>query len=107
MRQIKESDWKILRKIHTDAVERFCERILLEIEQIQSDSTKSFHQRYLEVFAFLRRRDKEIALTFDNPRRSTALQQLTAMKVRDLLTEEEFSRFSQETQDVVALLIEI
>lgn len=106
MREIKESDWKILRQIHDDALERFCERILLEIDQIRSDSTKSFHQRYLHIYAALHRLDKEVALTFNNLRRSTALQQLAAMKVRDLLTEEEFSRFSQETQDLVTLLLE-
>ena len=107
MREIKESDWKILRQLHSAALERFCERILLEIHQMHSDSTKSFYQRYLDVYAAMRRRDKEVAVTFDDLRRSTALQQLTAMKVRDLLTEEEFSRFSQETQDLVALLLEI
>ena len=107
MREIKESDWKILRQLHTVALERFCERILLEIEQIHSDTTKSFHQKYLQIYAALRRRDKEIALTFNDLRRSTALHQLTAMRARDLLTEEEFSRFSQETRDSVALVLEI
>ena len=107
MSEIKEPDWKNLRQLHTVALERFCERILLEIEQIHSDTTKSFHQKYSQIFAVLRRRDKEMALTFDNLRRSTALHQLAAMKARDLLTEEEFSRFSQETRDVVTQLLEI
>jgi hypothetical protein len=48
MREIKESDWKILRQVHKEALERFCEQILLEVERINSDSAKSFHQRYLE-----------------------------------------------------------
>ena len=30
MREIKESDWKILRQLHSDALERFCRRILLD-----------------------------------------------------------------------------
>lgn len=107
MRAIKESDWKILRQLHSAALERFCERILLEIEQIHSDSTKSFHQKFLHIYAAMQRHNKEIALTFDDLRRSTALAQLTAMKARDLLTEAEFSRFSPETRDVVALLLGI
>ena len=107
MREIKESDWKILRQLHSHALERFCERILLEIEQIRSDSTKSFHQKYLHIYATMQRHDKEIALMFNDLRRSIALRQLAAMKARGLLTEDEFSRFSQETQDIVALLLEI
>src|SRR6266481_2915261 len=105
MSEIKESDWKILRQLHSVAVERFCERILVEIEHTQSDSTKSFHQRYLDIYATMRRRDKEISLVFNDLRRSTALAQLAGMKSRDLLTEDEFSRFSQETREIVALLL--
>jgi hypothetical protein len=101
MRQIKESDWKILRQLKTEALEHFCKRVLLEIEQINTDSTKSFHQKYLDVYELIHRRDKELALTFDDLKRSTALIQLMAMKSRNLLTEDEFSQFSQETQDIV------
>lgn len=105
MRDINEADWKILRKLHSDALERFCERILLEVEQIHSDSTKSFHQRYLDIYAAMRKRDKEIALVFNDLRRSTALAQLAGMKSRDLLIEDEFSRFSlcrRDRRDVPA-----
>ncbi len=106
MREIKESDWKILLQLHSDALERFCKQILLEIEFIHSQSTKSFHQKYLDIYATLQRRDKEIAQTFNNLRRSTALIQLVEMKARGLLIEDEFSRFSQETQDIVAPMLE-
>ena len=105
MREIKESDWKILRQLHPQALERFCRQILLEVEKTSGDTTKSFHQRYLNLYEIVRRRDKEMAQTFNGLRRSTSLIQLTAMKSRGLITEEEFSRFSQETQDVVALLL--
>jgi len=45
MRQIKESDWKILRQLSTVALERFCQRTLSEFEAIGNDDSKSFHQR--------------------------------------------------------------
>ena len=104
MREIKESDWKILRQLHSRALERFCKQILLEVEQINSDSTKSFHQKYLAIYEIMQRRNKEIAQIFDDLRRSTALTQLAAMKAHGLLSEDEFSRFSQETQKLVAPL---
>ena len=105
MRQIKEADWKILRQLHRVALERFCERILLEIERIHADSTKSFHQKYLDIYQVIQRRNREIAQTFDDLRRSTALTQLAAMQAHGLLTEDEFSRFSEETRDIIALLL--
>jgi hypothetical protein len=105
MREIKESDWKLLRQLDTEAVERFCKQILLEIERINSDRAESFHQKYLDIYALLHRRDKEIAQTFDDLRRTTAFIHLASMKDRGLLTEDELVRFSQETQDVVHHLL--
>jgi hypothetical protein len=52
-REIKESDWKLLRQMFPVARERFCQRILGEIDRLGSDSTKSYHQRYLAIFAVL------------------------------------------------------
>ncbi len=105
MREIKESDWGLLRQLHTVALERFCKQILLEVERINSDPAKSFHQKYLDIYEVLHRRDKEVGQTFDDLRRSTAFIHLASMKGRGLLTEDEFARFSQETRDVVALLL--
>ena len=33
-REIKEFDWKILRRLHSLALERFCERVIAEIERV-------------------------------------------------------------------------
>ena len=107
MREIKESDWKILKKLHPVALERFCEKVLEEIDSIKSDSTKSFHKKYLDIYDLTRRRDREMARIFDNPRRSVALGQLTQMKASGLVTEEELSHFSQETRDRVEVLLGI
>jgi len=105
MREIKESDWKILRQVHKEALERFCEQILSEVERINSDSAKSFHKRYLDIWKVLQRRDKELGETFNDLRRSTAFTQLASMKARGLLTEDEFSRFSEEIRDMVTRLL--
>jgi len=104
-REIKESDWKLLRQMVPVALERFCQRILGELDRLGSDSTKSHHQRYLAIFAVLQRRDEEMAQAFNDMRRSTALTQLAAICSHGLLTEEEFSRFSPETRSVIELLL--
>lgn len=64
---------------------------------------RAFNKRYLAVFKLLQRRDEELAEAFDEVRRSTAWRQLAIIRVRGLLTEDEFARFSPETQQVVAL----
>ena len=105
VRDINESDWKSLRQLHSQALERFCKQILLEIESANSDSVKSFHQKYVDIYQMLKRRDKEMAQTFDDLRRSTAWSKLASMKARGLLTDDEFQRFSQETRGAVDRLL--
>jgi hypothetical protein len=34
MREIKEPDWKVLQRVHPLALERFCERVLDEIDRL-------------------------------------------------------------------------
>ena len=48
-RVINESDWRIFRNLHAIALERFCQRVLSEINQISSDATKTHHQRYVAM----------------------------------------------------------
>jgi hypothetical protein len=104
-RQIKESDWKIFRQVHAEALERFSERVLLEVERINSDRAKGFHEKYLEIWKVLKRRDKEMSQAFDDLRRSTAWTQIASMKGLGLLTEDELGRFSPETREVVDLML--
>jgi hypothetical protein len=105
MREIKESDWKILRQYFPVALDRFCQLVLSEIEEIQHDETTTLHQKYVGIFHIMRRRNEEMALVFDDPRRSKALMQLTALKARGLVTEDEFAHFSPETQQIVDVLL--
>lgn len=100
--KIKEADWKLLSQLRKVALERFCLRILSEIESINTNHAISAHQRYAEIYQIIQSRDKEIAQTFDDHRRSTALHELAMIQHHGLLTSEEFLRFSQETRDAVS-----
>lgn len=103
--KISEADWKLFRKIHGNALERFCELVLAEAVQLAAKPGESSHDRYLAVFELLRTQDKRMGQTFDNPARSSALYQLASMRAQDLLTEEEFAGFSPETRAKADFLI--
>ena len=94
--RIAEADWKIFRELRAVALQRFCERVLADIGRIGSDSSKSSHERYLEIYRLIRARDEALARAFNNPRRSTAVFQLLALRDEDLLHEEEYLRFSED-----------
>src|SRR5467141_3631887 len=104
LRAIAERDWKVFRQLCEVALERFCQRVLSEIGFLASDADKSSHVRYLAVFKLIKRRDKELADAFDGLSRSRALWQLACMQSLDLLTEEEMTRFSAETREILHLL---
>jgi hypothetical protein len=105
MREIKEPDWKVLRRVHPLALERFCERVLAEIDRVSRDGTTSHHARYLQIFRILQQRDREMARPFDNPRRSHALTMLARIRSQGLLTGDEFSSLSPETRGAIQMLV--
>jgi hypothetical protein len=103
---IPESDWKILQSVKTQAIERFCERVTLDIEKINTDRTTSFHQKYLAIYSLIHQQDKDLAFIFNDLRRSNAIVRLIAMRSHKLLTEAEFSQFSQETRESIDRALE-
>jgi hypothetical protein len=106
-RAIRESDWKLFREFQPLALDRFCQRVLAEVSRVSADAGRSNHERYLAVFKLLQRRDEELAEAFDDPRRSTAVVQLARIRFQELLSEEEFARFSPEARAAVQSLLEI
>jgi hypothetical protein len=99
--RIDESDWKIFKPVRERALERFCERVLIEAERIRADVSKSQHERYVATYQLLKERDKELELAFDHLRRSTALVQLANFRSLGLVTDDEYMRFSAPTREIV------
>ena len=102
-RSSAESEWKLFRKLQPIALERFCQRVLAEVERIAANTKKTSHERYLAVFKLIEKRDEELAAAFDNPRRSTFFRQLAFIESLKLLTEEEMAGFSSETRETLAI----
>jgi hypothetical protein len=98
---LPEPDWKVVRRLHASALERFCQRVLADVERINGAAGKSAHARYLEVYKLIEEQDKEIEWIFNDLRRSNAVELLCAMCARRLLSEEELAALSPETLDRV------
>ncbi|HEY0348303.1 MAG TPA: hypothetical protein VGC60_09105 [Pyrinomonadaceae bacterium] len=99
--EIKESDWKLFRRFHEIALERFCERVLREVQSATTEHSDSYHDRYLKVFELIQDRNQTMARAFDDVRRSKALLLLANIKQQGLLTEEELMQFSPEARNAI------
>jgi hypothetical protein len=95
---LPEADWKAFRKLREIALDRFCRRILDELDTLRRDDSKSAHERYLAVYRHLRDRDDHLGRAFDDPRRSRMLPQLAVILALDLLEPAELSRLSEPTR---------
>ena len=100
MRTMRESDWKLLSRLKPLALDRLCQRILSQIAELAS-SPDSSHDRYLAIFRLIAERDREIALCFNGLSRSKVVERLIAIRALDLISDEEFAGFSEETQTMV------
>lgn len=97
---IKESDWKVFRRLRELALERYCERVLNDVLQLVAQGGTA-HERYLRLWKLLPERDDKIAVAFNNPRRSVAIIQILHIVNEDLLTKEELNQFSDELRNQV------
>ena len=107
MREIAEADWKLLRRLYSLALDRFCQGVLSEVCRLAAAPDQSSHQRYLAVFDAIHERNREIEETFDGLRRSTALLRLVSMRTKQLISEEEFSRFTAPTRDAIDAILAV
>jgi hypothetical protein len=65
------------------------------------------HDRYLRLFRLLNARDESIAATFNDLRRSTAIQRLAAMIALGVVTDVELSQFSAATRESATALADL
>jgi hypothetical protein len=105
MREIKEADWKLLRQLHAVALERYCQSVLADSLRLQHAPNQTAHQRYQALYKHFHQRDKELAQLFDDMRRSRAFVIIAELRGSGCLTDEEFARFSEETQNLVRVLL--
>ena len=99
MADIKESDWKVFKRIKENAIDRFCKKCLSEYAEIISDDTKGNHEKYLYLYRIVENYDKQMEVIFgDRTSRSKAFLQLLAIRGEGLATKEEISELSEEFQ---------
>jgi hypothetical protein len=102
MQPLPEADWRLSRDLGKRSLERLFERTLAEAAGVATDPAVLPRDRYHRLCQLIRERDRELADTFDNPRRSVAVLQLMRQGGLGLITDEEFARFSDETRRRVA-----
>jgi len=101
--EISEADWKLWRDLSKEVLERYCQKILTEAATYET-GRDSAHERYLKLYRLVQRRDREIADVFNNPRRSSAYQQIALALRNKIITRAELRKFSEATQEIVDLL---
>ena len=106
-RNVCETDWKHFRWLHPIALERFSKGVIAEVAALAADASKAAHARFLALTELLEQRQVEASEAFDDQRRSSAFVQIARIRVLGTITDEEFARFAPETQEAVAIFLEL
>ena len=96
---MKESEWKKFKRLKDICLERYCKSVLEESMTICQHEKKPNHDRYIELYQLMRKRDKELGKAFDGLSRNLAHIQLLTMYRMELVTDEELDEFEPETKD--------
>ena len=101
MNDIKESDWKYLRNLKKELLDRLCNRILDDVrteyglEKREPDA----HEQYLKVYNLIKKRDKMVADCFDDWSRSDIIFNILFLIKYKVITAEEVAQLSDETKE--------
>lgn len=91
-----ESDWKVFKKIHKKAIERFCEKTFEELSEVINNKSEHVHDRYLLLYDLVQNKNKQMRYLFDGLSRNDAPLQLMAMRGKGLADEVLLSELSDE-----------
>jgi hypothetical protein len=100
MGDIKESDWKHFSKIKPTLLNRYCEKVLAELQAACGDSGTA-HERYLKIWKLLKKRDRVLADCFDDWRRSSIFPKIMVMRRNGLLEPQDMEGVSEETKALI------
>jgi len=104
--EMPEEDWKRLRDFYKSGLERYCRRVLEAVNQLNDGTPLSYHQRYLELYRLIERKDKKLGLIFnDNLRRSRAVELALMLRRESLMLDDEFEQFTPQTQHLIDSLL--
>lgn len=98
-----KSDWKHFKHVREIALERLCERALANMTDIASDSSTTFHDRFLQVYRTINECNEQIMAAFDMHSRSRMMVQLAIMQSLNLMEESEIQEFTQQVRDQLEL----
>ncbi|WDE10860.1 hypothetical protein [Thalassomonas haliotis] len=107
MSSVPEKDWKLFRKLQADLTVRVCDSVFVKVEELAKSRKNKEHQSYLDLYELIQEQDQLIGEYFNNPTRNNALLKIVALQSNNILTKEEFSLFSEETQIRVNEIIEL
>lgn len=107
-KEIKESDWKYLKKLKPILLERTCAKINREAElKLKNKENREQYQVFIALYEHYRKKDDLIADCFDDYRRSTALYKILHLLYNGIMTDAEFEGFSTEMKETVKGIMEI
>jgi hypothetical protein len=93
-----ESDWRVFRELRPVWLERYCAKLNQQVIKKLSDSRRSEHERYIDVYRFIQKKDRDLGDAFNDFRRPTATRQISIIRTLGVVTEQEVARFSEQTQ---------
>lgn len=93
---MKESDWKIFKKIKERAIEKFCANALDNFSEIIKSDKEHAYDKYLKLYKLVQKRDKDMSIIFDGHSRAKATMQLLLIRKEGLADEELLHKLSDE-----------
>lgn len=106
MDKLTERDWKKIRSLKDENLNKACERILKKVTEIINREEGTPHKKYLDIRRLLKNEAEQIGRVFNDLKRSNAGLKLASWKVNGLLSDDELKEFSEGTNRFIEIYTE-
>ena len=107
MDRIPEKDWKKLRSMQKELLDKACGVALSSIRSLIDEREGGNHKTFSNLWNVIKKEDKKIGLMFDDMKRSEAMLKIAFMFKSKIIDENILKEFCAETQKHVKNLLKI
>jgi hypothetical protein len=105
MANFPEGDWKLFKSLMAEVHARYCRRVLSDVAAILETDADAY-DRCSQISVHTASQMKRFEALFGQLSRGAASQQLVDLRLNELITDEEYGRFTAETRSQVDRFVE-
>ncbi len=101
--EFSENDWKVLRDLREELIDKFCDETLQRVQKLVSEKKDGNLKTYQKVYRYVEKREHILVDKLNDFRRSNAIRKIFGLYQIGLLDDQDLSKFSDSLRSIIMM----